>query len=181
MGDDVRLPDEAGSVSRGLKGAAVAQKRTLFQDMFGVSALVDVALKKSPQIAKSQGTWKGKEVEKILDTAAYLMPPLDTLFDTLMDGFLTVRSSHDIEEDDHEEDHADEMEVEGDDNLIVVGNSAQRSIGPAEMHAMVELFKTFAVRRTCYFFLCGLWWLLIWSSMCSTEITSRWSLPSKWR
>lgn len=144
LGDDVKPPQEEGATGRGLKGSAPAAKRTLFQDIFGASAFVGVA--PPPSVAEKPAGWKGKEVEKIFDAPAYLMPPLDTLFDPLMDDFLTLRKPEDTTGGD--EVHAEEdveMDGEGDDDPILVGNRLERTVEGGEMAAMVELFMNHAI------------------------------------
>lgn len=152
LGDDVKLPQEEGSTGRGLKGSAPTAKRTLFQDIFGASAFVGVA--PSPPVIEKPAGWKGKEVEKIFDAPAYLMPPLDTLFEPLMEDFLTLRKPEDTTE--GEDIHAEEdieMDAEGDDGPILVGNRLERTVGGGEMAAMVELFMNHAI---CKFAIPGL-------------------------
>ncbi|KAK7695299.1 hypothetical protein QCA50_002489 [Cerrena zonata] len=144
LGDDVKLPQEEGSTGRGLKGSAPSAKRTLFQDIFGASAFVGVA--PSPPVIEKPAGWKGKEVEKIFDAPAYLMPPLDTLFEPLMEDFLTLRKLEDTTE--GEDIHAEEdieMDAEGDDGPILVGNRLERTVSGGEMAAMVELFMNHAI------------------------------------
>lgn len=151
LGDDVKLPQEEGSTGRGLKGAPVpAAKRTLFQDIFGASAFVGVT--PPPPVAEKPAGWKGKEVEKIFDAPAYLMPPLDTLFDPLMDDFLTIRKPEDSTggEEAHVEEDI-EMDAEGDDGPILVGNRLERTVGGGEMAAMVELFMHHAICKLLFF------------------------------
>ncbi|CAL1695057.1 unnamed protein product [Somion occarium] len=146
LGDDVKLPEEQGSVGRGLKGTSPAAKRTLFQDIFGASAFSDVTPPSAP-IIQTPATWKGKEVEKIFDAPAYLMPPLDTLFDPLMEDFLTLRPADESAGVEDEEQHAEdvEMDAEGEDGPILVGNRLERVVDGGEMVAMVELFMNHAI------------------------------------
>ena len=90
-------------------------------------------------------TWKGKEVERIFDTPAYLMPPLGTLFDPLMDEFLTLRTDADAVSNPGQDQYAEQQDVdvdmEGVDGPILVGNRLERVVDHHEMAAMIELFK----------------------------------------
>ena len=148
VGDDVRLPEDEGSSAKGLKGLPAASKRTLFQDIFGASAIVDVSLKKPPP-PRTHGSWKGKEVEKVFDTAAYFMPPLETVFDTVMDGFFSPRPAHELEDEEEYEEEHDEMDVDRDETVLVE-SGVDRVVGWDEMDTMVELFKHHGVLRECF-------------------------------
>ncbi|KAI0079626.1 WD40 repeat-like protein [Panus rudis PR-1116 ss-1] len=143
LGDHVELPQDEGSEAKGLKGSSPAPRRTLFQDIFGASALNDLSRQPSAPSVPSQATWKGKEVEKVFDAPAYLMPPLDTLFEPLMSDFLTTRSHGKSAADADEQEPGQEdveMDVEGDEAPVLVGNRLERVVNSDEMNAMIDLF-----------------------------------------
>ena len=147
LGDNTKFTEE-GAVAVGIRGAPVATKRTLFQNIFGTSALVDPStLQRFSQNTPAQlSTWKGKDVEKIFDVPTYLMPSLDSLFDPLIQSFLTERPSDAYGVDDGG--NIDEpMDADVEDEPILVGNRLERVVGEGEMATMVDLFKAHAIRR----------------------------------
>ncbi|KAI0785054.1 WD40-repeat-containing domain protein [Abortiporus biennis] len=151
LGDDIEIPADEGSDAKGIRGISLAPKRTLFQDIFGASAFNnDPSLQSQNVVAdKPLSSWKGKEVEQIFDTPAYILPPIDTLFDTIMDNFLVIKrnSSEKGKDEVDGEDEDVDMDVEdtGNGGEIVVGNR-ERTVGPEEFSDMVELFKQHAIR-----------------------------------
>ncbi len=160
FGDQIHLVEKDEAQARGIGGAAPVTKQTLFQDLFGKSALNDItAWAPLPASVHNQGSsWKGKEIEKIFDTAAYLLPPLGTLFDPLMDTFLTLRTSNEREgKEDENLEQADEdmdMDAEGSEVPIVVGNRLERIVDQHEMLAMIELFQVHGLQCAYYFSHC---------------------------
>jgi NET1-associated nuclear protein 1 (U3 small nucleolar RNA-associated protein 17) len=172
FGDHIRLAESEEISGRGLVGAAPVTTQTLFQDIFGRSAFIDLTAKNANAevpAARSTSNWKGKEVERIFDTPAYLMPPLATLFDSLSDEFLaprtdsevTLRSENDVEQQD------DDVEMEGVESLIVIGNRLERTVDDKEMVAMIELFRNHGLHCK----LCASIFLNVFSSL-ATATTS---------
>jgi len=151
VGDNVKFPVYEGSAARGIRGDVPVAKRTIFQDIFGVSAFTANTTQPSQTSPiPASSSWKGKEIEKVFDAPAYLIPPLSALFDPLMEDFLTPRSSVNKAEEamDHEPEVGDdEMDVdaEGDDGPIIVGNRLERIVDRGETDAMVQLFIKHAI------------------------------------
>ncbi|KAI0274996.1 quinon protein alcohol dehydrogenase-like superfamily [Gloeopeniophorella convolvens] len=152
-GDDVRPPVEEGSSARGLAtGSQEPHKRTLFQDIFGDSALSgapsDTVTWKAAGATKP---WDGKDITNILSGPAYLMPPLEMLFDTFMDSFLTPRQP---ESDSRlapigvvgEEDVTMDVDEETQERPPATGARPERIVGTQEMDALVDLFRRHAVK-----------------------------------
>lgn len=156
FGDQIRLADEDESTARGIVGTASAAKHTLFQDIFGKSALNDAAVKQSFAVpAQTSAPWKGKEVERIFDTPAYLLPPLGTLFDPLLDEFLVERSGVNapMDQDEQQDEQQDgDVEMEGVDGPILVGNRLERIVDVGEMTSMIALFQSHALHCGCIAF-----------------------------
>lgn len=91
----------------------------------------------------------------IFDAPAYLMPPLESLFEPLLGGFLQLRSetqatlaagagvgAH--------EDEEVQMEVDEDDvgdKPLFVGSRPERIVDGREMNDFVELFKHYGLTR----------------------------------
>lgn len=151
FGDQIHLADTEPSDGKGLVGPMPVTKQTLFQDIFGKSAFADLTSRHNIlSVPSSAAPWKGKQVEEIFRTPAYLMPPLGTLFDTLMDEFLQPRPAEADDEDSAERGQADEdveMEEDGADAPIVVGNRLERIVDEQEMVSMIDLFKNHCLQR----------------------------------
>lgn len=147
FGDHIRLAEGEETSARGLAGAASVTTQTLFQDIFGRSAFTDLSARNANvAVPAFQGSaWKGKEVERIFDTPAYLLPPLGSLFDPLMDEFLTPRTDADAAPSSGANKYAERQDVdvdmEGVEGPILVGNRLERVIDQHEMATMIELFK----------------------------------------
>ena len=153
FGDKVRLAEDDQPEARGLGAPEQVTKRTLFQDIFGKIALADVSASKPIAPPSTNSPWKGKEVEKIFETPSYLLPPLGTLFDPLLDEFLSPRLPEDAtgeRDEDVEMQLEDEMDAEGAQAPIIVGNRLERIVDGAEMLAMTELFQAHGLHGTSY-------------------------------
>ncbi|OSX67273.1 hypothetical protein POSPLADRAFT_1051423 [Postia placenta MAD-698-R-SB12] len=150
FGDDVCLPQEDGSTARGIGTDGAPGKRTLFQDIFGKSAfagLTNVPASSSVTLASAQ-PWSGREVAEVFDAPTYLMPPLGSLFDNLLDGFLTPRLSSDVPNSPTAVEHVDEdvdMADEGDDEPFTVDTRIERVVNKQEMESFIGLFKNYGI------------------------------------
>jgi NET1-associated nuclear protein 1 (U3 small nucleolar RNA-associated protein 17) len=127
-------------------------KRTLFQDIFGDSALagapVDpLAQKKTASTMPSNG----KEIMDILGGPAYLIPPLETLFEPLITHFLTPRAPADetvpgpgLPTGDEEDVSMDVDEPQ--DKPLVSETRTERGVDAREMKTLIELFRHHGVK-----------------------------------
>lgn len=157
FGDHVRLVETEETTGRGLVGAGPVTTKTLFQDIFGKSAFESLtALNANVGLPSVQtgSSWKGKEVERIFDIPAYLMPPLGTLFDSFLDDFLTPRTETETAPGSKKEQNADQqdddVEMEGVEPAIVVGNRLERVVDHRETTAMIELFRSHGLHCTSF-------------------------------
>lgn len=152
FGDDVQLPEEEGASARAIKQEAAPTKRTLFQDIFGDIAFADISAAPGPSRAPdTMQPWKGKEVTEIFNAPAHLMPPLEYLFDSVMDGFLAARTVEEEDAFDSKQGEDDEMDVdEADDDAGAPARSAplDRVVDRQEMSGFVELFAQHAIKGT---------------------------------
>lgn len=148
FGDDVQLPEEEGASAQDISQHAAVTKRTLFHDIFGASAFTDLISASGPSTTpRAAHTWNGKEVVEIFDSPAHLMPPLESLFDSVMDNFLVTRP--DEAEEQEQEEREDEMDVdEFEDGIRPVRGGAplDRVVDRQEMHGFVELFMKHAIK-----------------------------------
>ncbi|TBU63747.1 WD40 repeat-like protein [Dichomitus squalens] len=149
FGDDIQLPEEEGASAHGITQDASVRKRTLFHDIFGVSAFADLTSIPGPSTAPiPTHAWDGKEAVEIFDAPAHLLPPLESLFDSVMDSFLAARPGEDEEE--PEQQREDEMDVDEpadeDDRPAKGGAPLDRVVDRQEMHGFVELFMNYAIK-----------------------------------
>lgn len=152
FGDDARAPDDEGASARSLS-APGSEKRTLFQDIFGKAAFA-ADRSNEPSTAAAAHKSKSKDAAaSIFDAPAYLMPPLETLFDPLMKGFLKPRAADEARGADDargaDEDVAMEVEVEVE-GPLVLGGQQRRVVDAAEIGALTELFRAHAI-KVCVF------------------------------
>ncbi|KAJ3556436.1 hypothetical protein NM688_g2023 [Phlebia brevispora] len=148
LGDQIHLAEDDTAGPRSLAGIEQTTKRTLFQDLFGKVALSDAPKPLPTSFPSNSSSWKGKEVEKVFETPAYLLPPLGSLFDPLIDEFLTLRTTDEsatAEDDSVSEDEDAEMAEEGSQTQIIIGNRLERIVDAKEMVAMIELFQHHAI------------------------------------
>ncbi|PCH33944.1 WD40 repeat-like protein [Wolfiporia cocos MD-104 SS10] len=149
FGDDVRLPHEEGSTAQGLDGVENSRKQTLFQDIFGKSAFAELDQPSASSAISLAQPWRGKEIGEIFDAPAYLMPPLGSLFDSLVDGFLTARSAAEAPDDDEQEDEQeDDIEMADASDVPIATtqtSTMDRAVDQREMDIFVDLFKKHAV------------------------------------
>ncbi len=152
-GDDVQPLAGEGTGARALvSGSQEPHKRTLFQDIFGDSALTSAPVHPIVQ-QKAVGNpkhWNNKEIANVFDGPAYLIPALDSLFDTLMSHFLTLRPSED------EDSPAPDLPGDGKDSSMDIDEPLddppvgvprpERVVDAQEMEAFIGLFRHHGVK-----------------------------------
>ena len=156
FGDDVKSPSslESTTTTQITSNAYLPKKNTLLQDIFGKSAFDDVT---HPTVSAGTSSFvprEGKQaVTSFFDTPAYLMPPLETMFDSIMQTFLTPRPTvkkgegDDKQVGDDEEMDVDEDPVPEDGAPLIVKNTT-RVVDEREMHEFVEIFKRYGTIST---------------------------------
>lgn len=161
FGDDVQHPSDGGATPTQitLDSTVHSRKKTIFQEMFGISALTD--LEPIPSSSSSSVPWIAREGKQsasaIFDAPAYLMPPLGSLFEPLIGTFLQLRSetqglpagSGKTEHPDDEEVEmdVDEENVGGNETPLIAGGRPERIVDAREMNDFVELFKCYGLTR----------------------------------
>ena len=153
-------PTTEGSVGQSglstLSGGEV-RRTTLFEDIFGDGALVNPAdaLVASASTSQIVGTRKVPLPLEVFDGPAHMLPPIVSLFSTLIGSFLQPKTSSEGTDSGHSAkgkeretvyDEADEFEedVEMEDGTggIHVGSSAERVVSEQEMNLFTDLFRT---------------------------------------
>ncbi|KAG1757171.1 WD40-repeat-containing domain protein [Suillus lakei] len=114
LGHDISIADEASSSTGALQKGPAVPKRSLFEEMFGVPALTDVSHNTVSSTIDTSLPWKSSETGSVFDAPAYLMPPMESLFEPLINGFLKLRVKENVDEERQSgvQDAADEMPAE---------------------------------------------------------------------
>ncbi|KAG6817965.1 hypothetical protein H0H87_012433 [Tephrocybe sp. NHM501043] len=138
VGDNAKQGPEEGSMATGIISNAVAQKRTLFSDIFGKSAFIAVP-DNSVFAGETQHTKLGKATADTFAAPAYLMPAFEHFFDHLIGGFLRPRPDDILAPVAHEDEDID-MDEEPADPMLV-GVHRTRIVSQDEMDSFVTLFR----------------------------------------
>ncbi|OBZ79932.1 WD repeat-containing protein 75 [Grifola frondosa] len=149
FGDGVKLPDEEGATAQVKWSQRERSSRT--SSAKPRSPMFPPALPYlPPSMLRNHG--RGKGIAEIFDAPAYLMPPLESLFDSVMDGFLTARpeekprDSRPEQEPDRREEE-EEMDVDAEEETsVVMGARIERHINRQEMDGFVDLFVQYAIK-----------------------------------
>lgn len=158
FGDDVKAPSspEGTSATQITGDVYLPRKNTLLQDIFGKSAFDDVAHPTVLTDSSASVPRQGKQaITAFFDTPAHFMPPLETMFDSIMQTFLTPRSTvengegHEkrAEKDDEEMD-VEEYPVPEEDAPFITKNTT-RVVDEREMYEFVEIFKQHGFTGSC--------------------------------
>jgi NET1-associated nuclear protein 1 (U3 small nucleolar RNA-associated protein 17) len=146
FGDDISSPVTEGSRANAVMGgAALGQRKTLFQDIFGASAFANLS-HIPPSVdfnPMSRPPSSGNDMGGLFDAPAYLMPPIESLFGPLMDTFLKSRRKEDdnrIAEGNEHQDEDVEMAGQSDNEPVIVGERQERVVNQEEMDMFVKLF-----------------------------------------
>jgi NET1-associated nuclear protein 1 (U3 small nucleolar RNA-associated protein 17) len=148
FGDDITAPTAEGSRANAIVGgAAVGQRQTLFQDIFGASAFSNTS--SVPNVGSNSVSrpsdlpWSGNDTTGLFGAPAYLMPPIETLFAPLMDTLLKSRPRHNekhIAGGSDQQGEDVEMAAQSDDEPVIIGEQRVRHVDQKEMDLFVELF-----------------------------------------
>lgn len=147
FGDHTVSPVDEGSTAKTIVGGNVlGQRKTVFQDIFGVSAFTDLSNVSStadslPFTTTNSLPLSGGDVARLLDMPAYLMPPIEAFFDPFMDSFLKPRSKEADVFSAEEIDEDVEMAEQSRDDFVVTETRQERLVDQNEMDMFIELFK----------------------------------------
>ena len=132
-----------GTSSNKISAEAVSHKRTLFQDIFGVSAFDHAASERPVQISTAVLP-RSKAPVSAFDKPSHLLPPMSNIFETIMEDFIhetpTSASTPQVIDGDEDVD----MEVDAPE-LVTAPKHTTRHIGQQEMGVLVNLFKTHTI------------------------------------
>ncbi|KAI6136342.1 WD40-repeat-containing domain protein [Pisolithus sp. B1] len=95
MGDDVDPQDKRPIPFKTLQKGQSVPRKSLFEEMFGVPVIPNESLQHSrDRTAANPGPvlpWRSSETATFFDAPSHLIPPIHTFFESLVDGFLTLR------------------------------------------------------------------------------------------
>ncbi|KAG1904703.1 WD40-repeat-containing domain protein [Suillus fuscotomentosus] len=98
LGHDINITDEASVSTKALQNGLAVPKGSLFEEMFGVPALTDVSHNAVASTIDTSLPWKSSETGSVFVAPAYLMPPMESLFEPLINGFLKLRLKENVDE-----------------------------------------------------------------------------------
>ncbi|KAJ8702240.1 NET1-associated nuclear protein 1 [Pleurotus ostreatus] len=141
MGQGIQPLSQGSPGTERLSGEAPA-KKTLFQDVFGVS-LLDAVTTASASVEEVTRSRRRKERRTLVDGPTHSMPPLDTVFDTFVDFVIQERAAPALP---NKGDSSHDMEVEeAAEDPVVRERKYTRIVDDAEMQVFVDLFKRQAI------------------------------------
>lgn len=151
-GDKPDLTMEFDDIPREITEGTILPKRTLFRDIFGQSAFLDTTVANNKARALATATRiedrGGRSSVSVFDTPAYLAPPLESLFSTIMDDFLSTTVDQDIppgETINEEGEEEDAMIVDADSPPSIALN---RVVGDDEIKRLTTLFKAQTIQSS---------------------------------
>lgn len=158
FGDDVKSPSSLeGTTTTQITGDAYLPRRnTLLQDIFGKSAFDDVLHLPAPTEISTFVPREGKQaVTSFFDGPTHIMPPLETMFDSIMQTFLMPRSTIKGSEDSTEQVRRDDEVMDVDEDLVpeddapLIARNTTRVVDEREMYEFVEIFKQYGLTGVC--------------------------------
>lgn len=145
FGDDTKLIKE-GSTAKEITLDSSSSRRSLFQDIFGKSAFA--VSPNAPALPMKSPTrpWTGKEAVEAFDSPAYIMPPLDTLYDPIMNSLMKPRFENIRDNSMGPGDEDAEMDAEDVDTVLASTRRLPRIVSRGEIETFIELFRKHSIR-----------------------------------
>jgi len=141
IGDSVPRSTDEGLSPKTISLDGQRQNRTLFQDIFGVTAFEEDLHLDQPSTAV---LLSGKGVDHPLsDTPAFATPSFDTFFDPFLNAFLTAREMRDVDKAEEEENMGIEDDVMDQlEDTAMIQHSGFRLPNPGDLDAFTQLFRS---------------------------------------
>lgn len=140
FGDEVLSVTDPGASAHGLTGQSISkQANTLFQDIFGKSAFADVSVGSSTSLGVTRD--KSNNFADILDVPAYLLPSVETIFDTAMGSFLQPRPSEEPAPASQSLEASEDVHMEFEEQT-----SARSFVEDEEIGMLIDFFRDVAVK-----------------------------------
>jgi NET1-associated nuclear protein 1 (U3 small nucleolar RNA-associated protein 17) len=144
-----RVVSIGGSVPRstdeGLSPKAISfdgqrQNRTLFQDIFGVSAFEEDSHVDQPSTSAALSR-KGVD-HPLSDIPAFATPSFDTFFDTFLNAFLTPRELHNVDKDEEVTAGIEDDVMDQNEDTAMIQLHKFRFPNPDDLEAFTQLFRS---------------------------------------
>lgn len=137
IGDSVPSSADEGLFPKAISPNEQRQDRTLFQDIFGVSAFGEDL--HTDQLSVSVALPRKGVDHPLSDIPAFATPSFDTFFDPFLDAFMTPRDADNVKEAnmDLEDDVMEQNEA-----VRVTHHTGFRLPTPDELEAFTKLFRT---------------------------------------
>jgi len=151
FGDDVESAlEDSPTATQIIPDAGLSpRKGTIFQEMFGISALSRPKPATLPSTSSFPPGGGKLSASAIFDAPAYLVPPLESLFEPLMSSFLHPRTEEiavpNGDDPENEDVGMDVDEVGGNEGPFLVESRPERIVDAQEMNDFVELFKHYGL------------------------------------
>ncbi|KAI0315260.1 WD40 repeat-like protein [Amylostereum chailletii] len=150
FGDNASPASQSSALQAKLGSDANArQQPSLFQDIFGKSAFANVSHQPlSASLLSTSQSRENKDISTIFGVPAYLLPSLDTFYDTLVGSFLQSRPVDEVSVSIRPEDDSggDEDAMELDEVPYPHVAEPDRIIDDQEMDTFIHLFRQVAVK-----------------------------------
>ena len=139
FGDSRQTLKDEGRTATAMNIQSQPTKRTLFEDIFGVSAFASTS---SDSVQAPALLHKNSKSHDVFDTPVYLAPSLDDLFNPLIKSFLTLRPAEPSIADDADDGEEDIVMEEEQDPISPTSRHASRVPNAGEMDAFTKLFRS---------------------------------------
>ncbi|KAF8641248.1 hypothetical protein AX17_000882 [Amanita inopinata Kibby_2008] len=145
FGEQVLHPELEGSSSNKIFASAAPQRRTLFQDIFGLSALEN--LQSEQTVSQTVSTTIPRHQNAAIDVfdgPSHLLPPISSLFDAIMEHHSHTQAP--IYQDDKQTTEVDEdIDMEAEVPEVVVESQSTRQVSQDVVDGLVNLFKSHTI------------------------------------
>jgi NET1-associated nuclear protein 1 (U3 small nucleolar RNA-associated protein 17) len=151
FGDEAKRLVEEGSMAKEITLISPSSRRSLFQDIFGKSAFNDSQIVPTLLVESPIRPGTGKEAIDAFDSPAYLMPPLDSLYDPVMDGLL--KSRPETVDDGSIGPGNEDVEIDEEDmDAVFAGIRSPRIVSRDEVNTFIELFRKHSIQCRFFYF-----------------------------
>ncbi|KAG9047512.1 hypothetical protein FS837_002097 [Tulasnella sp. UAMH 9824] len=151
VGDDLTLlPQREGDVERSLTSKhPLSARPSLFENVYGRSAFKDlenVENLPSTEMVSAEDRFGAAVDLRLLDGPAYLLPPIESLFTSLMEGVLVKPPTNTEQEEQDEEMGMDvDLDEAPEDNIVPAPLLRPREENESEISMLVDLFSQHAL------------------------------------
>lgn len=134
----------------------VSTNRTLFSDVFGATAMETIFIPPTSTITSTVGQI-GLQALSSLSAPAYLAPPIESLYSSLMGSFMTQASESELKE----AAAADKQDEQDDNDMVVdtepasVPSLQTRTVDDREVEMLASFFSSQSLSMSCFYLFGG--------------------------